>query len=348
MSAVERQLQAINPSIAEIMQRHESHSRSPLNPLEVLASAAGTTQDYGALIGPLRSGLSGHFEELDSLQLDYKPVLAASYLVNLLTEDNLPEYKVRIDKIAEKSPELSAWLGRWTAEEYSHGTLLRDYGLLSGLIGGSDAVIDHDSYQSSRNSQLAKGTNVAIDSLAKGFAYTALQEDATFQAHISEALLLDKIGGVSLRRIAGDEANHHQAYSSMASAMLNHFPDETVIAIRDVFFDFSMPGEKGIPNFSALARTIAVSGLFDVATIKNLKAKLVGPKIWDIENRQFDSNEAKRAQQELLDGDPRDDRKISILNSVRQKLVEKSQANGGLRPFILGVTVTKEELRAVA
>ena len=170
MSAVERQLQAINPSIAEIMQRHESHSRSPLNPLEVLASAAGTTQDYGALIGPLRSGLSGHFEELDSLQLDYKPVLAASYLVNLLTEDNLPEYKVRIDKIAEKSPELSAWLGRWTAEEYSHGTLLRDYGLLSGLIGGSDAVIDHDSYQSSRNSQLAKGTNVAIDSLAKGFA----------------------------------------------------------------------------------------------------------------------------------------------------------------------------------
>ncbi len=346
------QFQEVNPQIEAVLAAHEARSNSPIDPLKALAEAAKMPDSRDILeIGPVvRESYEQRLKVLEETGLDIRPVLAASYLVNLLTEDNLPHYTKTIDQVARHSEPLSAFLNRWTAEEDSHGVMLRDYGLMTGLIAAKKgAIVDYQQYQDGRVSQLIAGTEITIQSLAQGFAYTALQEDATNAAHRVEAGFFDPIGRRITNRIAGDESNHHRAYSSMAATMLDAFPDETVVAIRDQFHNFSMPGQIGIPGFKELATTIAVAGLFDEATIVRLQNKQLGPKYWNIENRQFSTDEAKIAQEELLIGDPKSEKRIRILEKIRDKSLANASRNPDSRkPFILGRTISTDELMQLA
>lgn len=347
MLSIEQQFEVINPSIQSILESHESRSRSPIDPVAEMATAAGIGAEHDILkIGPiLRESYETRIKALDETGLNFRSVIASSYLINLLTEDNLPHYTHTIGRISDKSQPLDLWLKRWTAEEDAHGVLLRDFGLFSGLIGGEGAIINYDEYIAGRIKQLKSGTDIVITSLAQGFAYTALQEDATKEAHQTEAELFDRFGAKIIRKIAGDEANHQRAYAAMAASLLDAFPDETIVAIRDQFLDFSMPGSKGIPDFVRHAMRIAGAGIFGVDTIVRLQKKQLGPNFWNIENREFATAEAKEAQQELLE----DNQKLSTLamkiEERQERSIEKAKKEGQPLPFILGKTIEIADLR---
>ena len=53
--------------------------------------------------------------------------LAAALVGLLLTEDNLPSYHRMIAEHVNLDGRVGVWLGRWTAEEMRHSTVIRDY-----------------------------------------------------------------------------------------------------------------------------------------------------------------------------------------------------------------------------
>ncbi len=334
----------LNPTIDKAYEAHDKASKGPLDSLAVIANSLNLndSRDPADFIDPLRTSLDARLQTYDEAGIDARTVLAASYMINILTEDNLPHYTTAISKVAQHSESLTGWLNRWTAEEASHGLLMRDYALYSGLMGSKSAVLDYQQYQVGRNSQLSTGTEIQIGELSGGLAYVTLQEDATYEAHKREAKLFDEHGKTILEKIASDEARHQNAYGSMEAALLDEMPDQTIIAIQKRFARFEMPGKKGIPNFDNMALTVAVSGLFDPALINRLQQKHINSKKWNIAERRPVTDEGKKAQEKLLKPNPILTRLQKIVDQEKEKRLQNAHSHNNKLPLILGVTVNEK------
>ncbi len=339
-----------------IVAAHEAHMRTPhgrrepLYPPSVLARAARTTTASGdadrdpLAYGPvLRQGLQDHLRDFgDEYGVDVRPVLAAAFLVNLLTEDNLPHYTHKSMVIAGGSDALVEWVQEWTAEEDAHGVLMRDYALLSGLIADG-GVIDHATYLAGRTSQLRHGTEVDPPSSYHAFAYLTLQEHLTKEAHNGLSWLLDRAGRTALRPVAGDEQNHYEFYLALSGAALAIDPDAALIGIRDAYTSFEMPGRVGIPGFDDLALVIGVAGVFDLATIAG-SMRTIATKL-GIGDVAPITDAGRRAQAELLalTGERGVRRRRTVMERVRAQ-VPTAPGPDGLRPFVLGVTIEHDRV----
>lgn len=335
------QIRAIEPDIEKAYETHMKGNFKPINPYALLQQASDTTGGDYILdtAHAIRDSHSENLKKLDELGLDYAGPLSASYITNMLTEINLPAYTKTIDALGQISEIMNIWNSEWTAEEHPHEVSMRDYALFSGIMGEDGvATLSQLDYAIGGTQQLRSGTEITIDSLAKGFAYLSLQEDATFIAHNNENVLLDSMGSRVHKVIAGNETKHHRFYARMVKAMLNNYPDETVVAIRDVYHNFVMPGEIGIPNFAEMSKIIAISGLFGAKEIKYMQEKHIA-KIYDLQSVQVISDEAKAAKEELLSGDPNIDKKIKSINWLQDKKIAAAKKTEGLTPFIIGKTV---------
>lgn len=354
-------LKELEPTIFASYEAHmhptPTRSPQPIPPVDTLARMAQGSVDrdiqtagetdpliYGTA---LRISLERHLSNLeDEKGLNPRPALAAAFLVNLLTEDNLPYYSIENDKIASLLDVFAAWLREWIAEEDSHGVIMRDYALLTALIGNSPGLISHAEYQQGRVSQLRSGMGIRLTTLAQAGAYLTTQELATYYAHLNLGYLLDKPGKSMMRRISGQEYNHYEFYSSLVKGLLELDPDKTMVAIRDQFKNFAMPGAVGIPNFKHLSREIAKAGIFDPATIALINSRLI--EEWGLEGRKFSSDKAKQAQTDVIDPDSRQNRialrlaRIVILD--RDKAVEDALNSTKVLPFIIGHTVEVKEV----
>ncbi len=348
-------LKELEPTILASYEAHmhptPTRSPQPIPAVATLARMAHSSVDRDIqtagetdllIYGPaLRISLERHLSDLEQEKgLNPRSVLAAAFLVNLLTEDNLPYYSMENDKIASLLEIFAAWLREWIAEEDGHGVIMRDYALLTALIGDSPGLITHTEYQQGRVSQLRSGMGIRLTTLAQAGAYLTTQELATYYAHLNLGYLLDKPGKSMMRRISGQEYNHYEFYSSLVKGLLELDPDRTMIAIRDQFRDFQMPGAIGIPNFKDLSKEIAIAGIFDPATITLIKSRLI--KEWDLEDRKFYSDDAKQAQVDVIDPNSRQNRLALRLSrlvlAARDKAVEEARSNAKILPFILGHT----------
>jgi hypothetical protein len=182
------------------------------------------------------------------------------------------------------------------------------------------------------------------------FAYLSLQELATFVSHKRTGALLDEHGNHVLARVAGDEIRHTKFYAGMMQAVLDADPDVGIIAIRDVFMNFDMPGKKSIPGFGGMALELSISGILDPIIIHSLMNQLCadpddktshssGLKGWGIKNLKPTSDDAKVAHQELidlLDTLPESGAKIIRL---REKKLARAK-NTGMLPLVLEQTVS--------
>src|SRR4051812_34118344 len=63
----------------------------------------------------------------DADQSRLSEVAKAAMITNLLTEDNLPSYHREIAENFSRDGAWGTWVGRWTAEEMRHSTVIRDY-----------------------------------------------------------------------------------------------------------------------------------------------------------------------------------------------------------------------------
>lgn len=336
-------LEKIEPKIEQAYEEHMSlpnnRQRQPIDPLEVLARVSATNSSDVLEFGPiLRERFQDHTTNFaQEYGVDIKAITNASFLVNLLTEDNLPHYTATLYGLASDSEAWKVWNDEWTAEEDSHGVLMRDLALSTGIIGTDDMINSVD-YQVARTSQLRNGTEIAPTSTHHAFSYLALQELLTKEAHNNLSWLLDSTSRKALRPVSGDEHNHYEFYRKLSQASLEVEPDETLIAMANVHSNFDMPGQIGIPGYKHLAKTIAISGIFDLTTIVKSERQIVDKL--EVGNAEPQSDAGKQAQIDVLQqsSDEAIAASVIFMEDLRDMEMNKHK-KGELLPFILGRTI---------
>lgn len=308
--------------------------RQPIDPLKHLANVSKTGSLDPHVHGPVIRRSYGNWRQYfeEDYGIDITTVTAASFLVNLLTEDNLPHYTAVNYGLSDGSEPLQEWVKEWTVEEDAHGVLMRDFALHAGLIA-TGGVIEPSEYQAGRVQQLRTGTEIDPPSIYHALSYLTLQEQLTLEAHRNLSWILDPMGRKIMRPIAGDEQNHYEFYRSISQAALDVEPDHSLIAMANVYRNFDMPGKKGIPGFNKHALTISVSGIFDLETITNsekLGIAKTTPK----------TDEGKQAQEQIIamTSDETAASMRSIMESLRDTALHKTPKSK-LAPFIIGRTI---------
>ncbi|WP_028476807.1 acyl-ACP desaturase [Nocardia sp. CNY236] len=203
----------------------------------------------------------------DPEQSQLSEVAKAAMITNLLTEDNLPSYHREISQHFSSDGAWGTWVGRWTAEEMRHSTVIRDYLVVT-------RGVDPIALEQARMVHMGNGfsTGVAASELevssGAGFlhsvAYVSFQELATRVTHRNTGMVCDDpIADRILQRIAADENLHMIFYRATCGAALDLAPDQTIEAIDAIVENFQMPG-AGMPNFRRNGVLMAKHGVYDL------------------------------------------------------------------------------------
>ena len=193
-----------------------------------------------------------------------------------------------------------------------------------------------------RERNMIAGIHPTMDTPADGFAYTAVQELLTKFAHFDTSRLMDAPGRSNLLKIGGDEGRHYNVYGSGLKALAAIFPDIALAGMRRQHEGgaFAMPGQKGIPNYIRLARTIALAGVFDTITVLEAqKQTILETKLLEAEP----VTDQGKLDQEWAHGitseeDPVWENQRAGMIELRERAGRRIKP-GRLRPFIIGVTV---------
>ena len=212
----------------------------------------------------------------------------AAFIVNLLTEDNLPSYHHELMVRYGKDGAWRAWVHRWTAEEGRHAMSIRDYLLLS-------RAVDPVALERERMATLQTGWTADGKDVLRSLVYVTLQELATRIAHRNTGRVAgDPVADRLLTRIAADENLHMVFYRDIVNAALAVAPEQTVIAVASEVTSFKMPG-AGLPGFLQRSVQIADAGIYDIRLhLDEVLAPLV--RQWEITARAFRSDAAKIAR----------------------------------------------------
>lgn len=201
----------------------------------------------------------------DPAQSALSETAKAAMITNLLTEDNLPSYHRVIAENFSLDDAWGYWVGRWTAEEMRHSTVMRDYLVVTRgvdpvelermrmmhMIGGFDPLPDDGQRDHSYDMLFA-------------VAYVSFQELATRVSHRNTGKACgDPIADRMLQRVAADENLHMLFYRNVMAGALDLVPDEAMAAIHLIVSNFQMPG-VAMPNFRRNAVLIAKGGIYDL------------------------------------------------------------------------------------
>ncbi|MEU5410338.1 acyl-ACP desaturase [Nocardia asteroides] len=192
-------------------------------------------------------------------------VAKAAMITNLLTEDNLPSYHREIAENFSRDGAWGTWVGRWTAEEMRHSTVIRDYLVVTR---GVDPVVLEQARMVHMTSGFASGAARSDIDSGAGFlhsvAYVSFQELATRVTHRNTGrVCADEVADKMLQRIAADENLHMIFYRTVCGAALDLVPDQAVAAIAGIVENFRMPG-AGMPNFRRHGVLMAKHGVYDL------------------------------------------------------------------------------------
>jgi len=226
-------------------------------------------------------------------QSDVDEVTRTALVVNLLTEDNLPSYHTEIGGSLGVDGAWGFWIGRWTAEEGRHATVIRDFLTVT-------RAIDPVALERERMVHMTAGFTSAYElDMAHTIAYVSFQELATRISHRNTGRhSQDEHLEAMLARVALDENLHMLFYRNIAGAALERDPQMMLPAIRDVVTNFSMPG-AGVEGFTRRALTIAMAGIYDLRIHHD---EVLAPvlRAWDIESIEGLSGEAEQAREEIM------------------------------------------------
>ncbi|MFR9750061.1 acyl-ACP desaturase [Nocardia sp. 004] len=201
----------------------------------------------------------------DQEQSQLSEVAKAAMITNLLTEDNLPSYHREISENFSREGAWGTWVGRWTAEEMKHSTVIRDYLVVSR---GVDPVALERARMVHMTNGFSSGFAASESDSGAGFlhsvAYVSFQELATRVTHRNTGrVCADPVADQMLQRIAADENLHMIFYRTICGAALDLAPDQAVEAIDTVVQNFRMPG-TGMPDFRRNGVLMAKHGVYDL------------------------------------------------------------------------------------
>jgi acyl-[acyl-carrier-protein] desaturase len=214
-----------------------------------------------------------------------------SFVINLLTEDNLPSYHTGIATNVSTDGAWAAWLGRWTAEEARHSIAMRDYLTVT-------RAVDPRALEDARMRHMQEGFLPINPGFLAGLTYVSFQELATRVSHRNTgAATQDVIAEQLMARIALDENLHMLFYRNIIAGAFDITPDQTMVAVRNSIRDFAMPGH-GIEGFGRKAVAIAVAGIYD---IRQHRDEVVAPvlRAWKVFERADFGPEGEAARDEV-------------------------------------------------
>ncbi|MFI6571917.1 acyl-ACP desaturase [Nocardia fluminea] len=226
-------------------------------------------------------------------------VAKAAMITNLLTEDNLPSYHREIAQNFSRDGAWGTWVGRWTAEEMRHSTVIRDYLVVTR---GVDPV----RLEAARMAHMSNGFSAGIGAaerdsgagLLYSVAYVSFQELATRVTHRNTGKVCDDdIADRMLQRIAADENLHMIFYRSVCAATLDLVPDQAIEAIDTIVCNFQMPG-AGMPDFRRHGVLMAKHGVYD---LRQHLEEVLNPVLrqWRIFERDDFTARGERAREHL-------------------------------------------------
>ncbi|WP_421810317.1 acyl-ACP desaturase [Flagellimonas sp.] len=181
------------------------------------------------------------FDEVEEIRGEAKELgydFWVTLVADTITEEALPTYESwlmdveGIDQHNGKENGWSKWVRAWTAEENRHGDVLNKYLYLSGRVNMREVEI-------TTQHLISDGFDIGTDrDPYKNFVYTSFQELATNISHKRVGKLARQKGNKSLAKmcniIAGDEMRHHLAYREFVKIILEHDPNNMVLAFADM------------------------------------------------------------------------------------------------------------------
>jgi acyl-[acyl-carrier-protein] desaturase len=237
----------------------------------------------------------------------------SALFLNLLTEDNLPYYTSKIDRMFGLDHPWNTWNRRWTAEEGRHSIVIRDYLTVS-------LAVDPIALERGRMQQMSHGFHQPIGNACEGFVYVALQELATRISHRNTGkALADPAGYEVMARVAADENLHYLFYRDVSTAAVSIDPSGMVLAMERQVRDFEMPG-AGVEGFRSLAKAIAKAGIYDLAIHHDQILVPVVLRHWDLEALEGLTPEAEVARESLV-------ARIAKIGRVGHRLAERRAEN---------------------
>ncbi|MGW6425506.1 acyl-ACP desaturase [Nocardia sp. NPDC055053] len=226
-------------------------------------------------------------------------VAKAAMITNLLTEDNLPSYHREISQNFSPDGAWGTWVGRWTAEEMRHSTVIRDY--LVVTRGVDPVKLESARMRHMSNGFTAGAGESGLDSgagLLYSVAYVSFQELATRVTHRNTGKVCqDAIADKMLQRIAADENLHMIFYRNICAAALDLIPDQTIEAITAIVCNFQMPG-AGMPDFRRHGVLMAKHGVYD---LRQHLEEVLNPVLrqWRIFERDDFTDRGEQAREHL-------------------------------------------------
>lgn len=218
-------------------------------------------------------------------------VARTSFLVNLLTEDNLPSYHREIATMfGRRDSAWTDWIHRWTAEEGRHAIVLRDYLTVTRNI-------DPVALERGRMQIMSQGYQRGDRDALHGMVYVSFQELATRISHRNTGRYSqDPVADRIMARVAADENLHMVFYRDLVDAAFDVAPSATLHAIADEIVGFEMPGAV-MSGFNRMAARIADAGIYD---LRSHHDDVVQPLVrrWKVFDRDGldDVAEARREQ----------------------------------------------------
>ncbi len=220
------------------------------------------------------------------------PEVRTAFVLNLLTEDNLPYYTSLFGAYFDEDSPMNRWSRLWTAEEGQHAIAMRSYLLTSRNC-------DPQLLEEDRMHTVEGGWNPGFETVVDMFCYTSAQELATRISHRNAGVKSDcETAHALMAKIARDENHHFLFYRGVTTEMLEKSPDIVLPALNRVLQNFAMPG-TGIPSFARRALQMARIGIYNQRIhAENIVDPLV--RFWKISEITGLSPEAAQAQEEIM------------------------------------------------
>jgi hypothetical protein len=280
----------------------------------------------------IRSGLE------EEVVVEMKKESEDAYRLSTNTEDNVPAYELetmgRIRTLEEKYglvfPAHREWYrGIWIAEEDAHSDGQNDYGRIRRL---TTSLL----HKASKNSQLRFGTNVDSSKVFLTAIYTTVQEYATKLAHKRNSILFGPVGQQLQEEESQDETRHYDLYGKLVKSAYKdpRFTEEIIDIFDFISGGITMPGEGGIANYAKKAIRIAQTKIYGTEEQhESIKKALQKAGLLEKSSGKY------------IDPDHISESSLQKLNSLRQKfdvVLERALRKG---KFVLGQTITIDELK---
>jgi len=191
-------------------------------------------------------------------------------IVNLLTEEGLPEYTSTIQRRLPRDHPLLEWTHLWTADEGRHAPTI------SGVLHSTHQLNMRD-LERMRMVMMRNPDTPQPDSIVESFIYPGIQEPATKVSHRNTMVRIPK-SLVVVRRalgfVIGDEVRHEAFYAGASEAAMELDPSITTIAVARQVKAFRMPG-KSIPGFGERSIIIEDAGIFGLKQLRQIYEEFI-------------------------------------------------------------------------